>query len=155
MKWFSSLGVLVAAVALAFLKVQTANAQSASSETWQVEISMYSGLPNPTYTLSTAEIAQVKSHITSAPALPAASVANDTILPSILGYRGMIVIGTTSGKQVVEHTEVSGSKIYRKAGARALLDGKPSGLERVLLTLALSKSAITADQGKYIGQQIP
>jgi hypothetical protein len=160
MKWILAVAAALAVAVLVVMRLGTARAQSgpsgaATGVAWQVEIDMFSGVPNPVFTLTPAEATQIVGQIGQAPALSTTAVSGDSILPSILGYRGMIVRGHDQNNQLVEHTEISSGKIFRKAGNRALLDGKGAGLERTLLSLATSKNAITADQGKYLTQTIP
>jgi hypothetical protein len=156
----ASLSVTVAgaaALALTFMGTETAKAQSGSSEVWTVVIDIFSGRPNPKFTLDAAEVQEVKARLGRAPAMSTAAMPDKTIRPARLGYRG-ILLKSSAGARVVEDSEVSKGKIFRKGpGAKALMDDKAAGagIERYLTTLAVSKGVLTPALGEEIMKAIP
>jgi hypothetical protein len=119
----------------------SAQAQTASAEVWTVTIDVFSGQPNPTFTLDASEVAEVRARLNATPLIRAMTGAKETIIPARLGYRGMLIKATAGGK-AIEDTEASGAKIMRKT-ASALFDGKPVGLEGYLLSRAVVRGLIS------------
>ena len=149
------LSVMFAGAAIVGLALMgSGDARAQSGEVWKVEIDMYSGRPNPTFTLTAAEVTELKARMGKAPAMAAAAMPDKSIRPSKLGYRGIIVSGK-AGTQVLEDTEVSKGKIFRKAGTKALMDDSAAGLERYLAGLAVSKGAVSAETGQWLMAKIP
>jgi len=118
-------------------------ADAPPAEVWKVTIDVFSGMPNPVFTLEPSEVAEVRARLGSAPLVRPMASANETVRPARLGYRGMLV-KATAGTNAIEDTEISEGKILRKT-AGALYDGSSAGIEGYLLSLAVSKGAI--DQG--------
>jgi hypothetical protein len=133
-----------------------ADAQTAA-ETWQVEVDINSGQPNPVFTLTSAELADVKSRLGSAKSVAGASPNIKTIRPSILGYRGLTVTGKSGdGTQTTGDVEVYKGKILRRApGPAAVLDDSTVGLERQLLALGMAKKAISNGAMQEIQKSLP
>lgn len=133
-----------------------ADAQTAT-ETWQVEVDIYSGRPNPVFTLTSTELADLKSRLGSAKSVAGASPNVKTVRPSILGYRGLIVTGKSGdGTQTTGDVEVYKGKILRRApGPAAVLDDSTTGLERQLLALGMAKNAISTGAMTEIQKSLP
>ena len=145
-------GILQRVVAL--MAGGNARAQ-ATPEVWTITIDMFSGLPNPTFTLTAAEVAELKARLGRAPAMAAAAMPATTIRPSILGYRG-IIIKATAGSRVVEDAEISKGRIFRKGpGARALMDDSGTSLERYLASLAVSKGVVASAAAQHLMSKVP
>jgi hypothetical protein len=100
-------------------------ADAPPAEVWKVTIDVFSGVPNPVFTLEPSEVAEVQARLDSAPLVRPMASANETIIPARLGYRGMHTI------------------LRRTTGA--VYDGKSVNLEGYLLSLAVAKGVI--DQG--------
>jgi hypothetical protein len=126
-------------------------------ENWQIEVDVFSGLPNPVFTLTGAELAQVKNRLSSAPTIAGASSAMASIRPAILGYRGIIVRGRSADQtQVTADAEIFHGRILRRGpSARALLDDRASGLEPLLVSLAAARQLIPAPVMSNIRQTVP
>lgn len=150
MKSFLSIssGVLFA---LTLANSLPAQAQTSTAEVWQVEIAVFSGVENPVLTLEPGEVAEVRARLKRVSVVRAKTDAEETLLPARLGYRGMVIRGSTGGKPL-EHTEVSENKVLRKVDG-TLNDGKTAALESYLLSLAVSKGTISQDLAKIIKSQ--
>jgi hypothetical protein len=128
-----------------------------SGETWQVEIDIFSGRPNPVFTLSASEVADVKGRLATAKSAAGASANVKTIRPSILGYRGLLILGKSSdGKQVTGDIEVYKGKLLRRTPSpAAVLDDSAAGVERQLLSLAVAKNAVSPQLMQEIQKALP
>jgi hypothetical protein len=133
-----------------------AGAQS-PGETWQVEVDVFSGRPNPVFTLSASEITDVKGRLATARSVAGADANVKTIRPSILGYRGLKVIGKSSdGKQVTGDIELyRGKSLRRMPSPAAVLDDSAVGLERMLLSLGVAKKAVSPEVMQEIQKALP
>ena len=118
-------------------------ADAPPAEVWKVTIDVFSGVPNPVFTLEPSEVAEVQARLDSAPLVRPMASANETIIPARLGYRGMH-IKASAGDRVIEDTEISEGTILRRTTG-AVYDGKSVNLEGYLLSLAVAKGVI--DQG--------
>jgi hypothetical protein len=124
-------------------------ADAPPAEVWKVTIDVFSGVPNPVFTLEPSEVAEVQARLDSAPWVRPMASANETIIPARLGYRGMQVRASAGGN-VIEDTEISEGTILRRTTG-AVYDGKSVDLEGYLLSLAVAKGTISqglADQIK-------
>ena len=128
------------------MKLDSADAQTAP-ETWQVVVDVFSGRPNPTFTLAGAELVQAKDRMSRARATAPAGASG--IRPSILGYRGMIISGSLNA-------EVYKGRILRTGpGARVTLDDSVSGLEQHLLSVGAASNKIPPGAMRFIRQAVP
>jgi len=152
LKIFFGVATLLVTVAV----LGKADAQT-TAETWQVEVDINSGLPNPVFTLTSAELADLKSRLGSAKSVAGASPNVKTIRPSILGYRGLTVTGKSAdGTQTTGDVEVYKGKILRRApGPAAVLDDSATGLERQLLALGMAKKVISPGAMTEIQKSLP
>lgn len=148
-------GILAAGL-IVLAATRTSSAQTAT-ETWQVEIDIYSGRPNPVLTLTANELADVKNRLAAAAPVPAADANAASIRPSRLGYRGLIIRGKSGdGKTTTADIELFAGRILRRApSARAVLDDRSVGLERMLVGLANAKQMIPAGMMKEIQKVMP
>jgi hypothetical protein len=142
------LGLFCVLAAANFSSVQ---AQTATAEVWTVTVDVFSGMPNPAFTLTASEITEVRARLSAAPQLRAMTNPKETILPARLGYRGMMVSAVASGKQI-EKCEVAAGKILRRL-AGVVHNGKAAGLEGYLLSLAVAKGVVTPDLADEIKVQ--
>lgn len=132
-------------------------AQTAGGETWEVEVDIYSGRPNPVFTLTAGEMTSVNNLIAAAPAAARASTDGKSIRPRVLGYRGLIIRSRSAdGRLTAMNVEISRGRILRRASAvaaaapgadasTALLDDSGRAVERFLVSLGSAKKVITAD----------
>jgi hypothetical protein len=145
---------LAAAVAAGAVLIQSrdVHGQSAPPQTWEVEVDMLSGLPNPTFTLDARETAELQRRLSNAKRLRGAT-ATDTVRPSILGYRGVIV-RSGAGATAATEAEVASGQVLAKA-AGEVRDGSGAGIERYVFDLAKAKKALTPEQVAAIEPSIP
>jgi hypothetical protein len=129
--------------------------QKSIKEGLKITIMMYSGRPNPSYQVSDSEHGNKKT-IMELFALvePNTSFRGETILPSILGYNGILVEKIGNFKDFPydrlyiykENIEIDAPKTGRK---QFLLDGGRN-LEHFLLQLALEKGVLSTEMLKHI-----
>lgn len=107
----------------------------------QVTVLLYSGRENPTFTL-TAEQAERFRQLLAA-AQPDPEFRGRSVLPSILGYNGLLVRG---GQELA----VYGGRIeiQDREGRRIVSDG--GALETFLLEAAAQNKALDAEQLRFI-----
>lgn len=109
----------------------------------RVTVLIYSGRPNPTFSL-TAEQAERVRQLVAAAQLDSA-FRGESVLPSILGYNGLLIEGLPAslavygGKVEVQESE---------GGKRFLSDG--GALEDFLLETATQNRALDAEQLRFI-----
>ena len=116
--------VMLLLVLAVSLQAQTQSAPSQSqttpAEVWSVTIGVFSGRPDPVFTLLPSEVAEVRARLGKAPSVRAVADAKETILPARLGYRGMRLKAST-GDKVIEDMEICETQIQRKtAGALSM-----------------------------------
>lgn len=121
---------------------------------WQVEIDVFSGHPNPVFTLQESEAAQVKALLSKAQASAKPNDIN-SVFPSRLGYRGIFIRQVGTNQTVVSEIQLRGKDILQKSGAGESWQGVPDrALEQYLLDLAQSKGAISAKVHGQIDETI-
>src|SRR5690242_13956615 len=93
----------------------------------QVEIDLFSGRPNPTWELGSAESSEVLALIHGLPTCPSGPE------PEALGFRGFVLTDQNTGERIVSY---SGTVWRRsKAGATCFQDAARK-LDRFLMTQA-------------------
>lgn len=145
---------LLAAVAAGAVLIRSndVHGQSAPADTWEVEVDMLSGLPNPTFTLDARETAELKRKLSGAKRLRGAA-ATDNVRASVLGYRG-VIIKSGSGVTTATEAEVANNQVLAKS-AGEVRDGSGAGIERYVFDLAKAKKALTPEQAAAIEPSIP
>ena len=134
--------ISVTCLALAILALTAcASGSAAQGAGVQVTVLLYSGRENPTFTL-TAEQAERFRQLLAA-AQPDPSFRGGSVLPSILGYNGLLVRG---GQDLA----VYGGRIeiQDREGKRFAADG--GALEGFLLEAATQNKALDAEQLRFI-----
>jgi hypothetical protein len=137
-----SLALTALAVALALAACASGSARAAEGDGVQVTVLLYSGRPNPTFTL-TAEQAERVTQLLAA-AQPDPEFRGGSVLPSILGYNGLLVRGGAQDLAVYGgRVEIQG-----RDGKRIVSDG--GALESFLLEAASQNRALDAEQLRFI-----
>jgi hypothetical protein len=117
----------------------------------EVEIDVFSGRPNPVFSLQTAEIQELDRFLSKATVEKSGAAAKAEIIPSILGYRGLRIRERGDNKVVVSEIQVAGKDILiRGQGESRRMKAPDNALEQYLVDLALSKKAIDAELHKEI-----
>jgi len=140
-----ALTALVVALALAACASGSARAaDAAESGAGQVTVLIYSGQPNPTFTLTAEQAEHVRQLV--AAGQPDPSFRGGSVLPSILGYNGLLVEGGAGGQDLA----VYGGRIevHDREGKRVVSDG--GALESFLLEAAGQNKALDAEQLRFI-----
>jgi hypothetical protein len=135
----------VVAIALAFLACasERAAAQTADTDSAKATVLIYSGRPNPSFALSASQFERLQQLI--AAARPDPNFEGESVLPSILGYNGIVVIWSSGNLLAVygNHSEAT------ERGAKRFLadDGE---LEDFLLGVAMESKALDDAQLRFI-----
>jgi hypothetical protein len=133
---FMSLALIVLTLAAC------ASGSAAQGNGIQVTVLLYSGRPNPTFAL-TAEQAERVTQLVAA-AQPDPDFRGGSVLPSILGYNGLLVRGGAQDLAVYGgRVEIQG-----RDGKRVVSDG--GALESFLLEAATQNKALDAEQLRFI-----
>jgi hypothetical protein len=149
----SSSAMLVALTALMMVLALAACASksdgAAEGDRPQVTVLIYSGRPNPTFTLTAEQTERLRQLL--AAAQPDPEFRGESVLPSILGYNGLLVQGGTGGLPAA--LAVYGGRVEvhdreDKEGKRFLSDG--GALETFLLDAAARSQALDAEQLRFI-----
>lgn len=98
----------------------------AKNERVTVELDIFSGRPNPTWSLTDAEAAQFLAAATGLPKAPAKELSGN------LGYRGFIV-RVMDGTEELAFTVQNGTVELTQGGRREYYDDRERALERWLL----------------------
>lgn len=137
-----SLALTALAVALALAACASGSARAAEGDGVQVTVLLYSGRPNPTFTLTAEQAERVTQLL--AEALPDPDFRGGSVLPSILGYNGLLVRGGAQDLAVYGgRVEIQG-----REGKRIVSDG--GALESFLLEAAAQNKALDAEQLRFI-----
>jgi hypothetical protein len=120
----------------------------------EVQISIFSGLPDPVFTLTASEAADVQRWL-----MPADSESTgqtpEALLPEKLGYRGIVLTDYDAEGRVLARTEIVGrSVLSRQSGQPARLTTSREDAERKLVDLAFSKAVISAELHRDIHETI-
>lgn len=106
-----------------------------------VTVLLYSGRPDPTYDLDNeALITQIKASIAAAE--PASGPADQDVIPSILGYKGIRVQSRVPPPGFPSRIELFRGKMAVVDGQRRVLIDKDGALEKALLDEAIRKKVI-------------
>lgn len=108
----------------------------------KVTVLIYSGRPNPTFTLTTEQAERVRQLVDAAQ--PDSAFRGDSVLPSILGYNGLLIEGLAAPLAVYGGR----IEIQDKEGKRFSSDG--GALENFLLQAATQNRALDAEQLRFI-----
>lgn len=139
-----SLALTLLLVALAACATGSARAAEGGAA-GQVTVLLYSGRPNPTFTLTAEQAERVRQLV--AAGQPDPEFRGGSVLPSILGYNGLLVRGGIAG---LPDLAVSGGRIeiQDREGKRVVSDG--GALESFLLEAAAQNRALDAEQLRFI-----
>lgn len=139
-----SLALTLLLVALAACASGSARAAEGGAA-GQVTVLLYSGRPNPTFTLTAEQAERVRQLV--AAGQPDPEFRGGSVLPSILGYNGLLVRGGIAG---LPDLAVSGGRIeiQDREGKRVVSDG--GALESFLLEAAAQNRALDAEQLRFI-----
>jgi len=139
--------ILVSCLAALLGSAPQASAQSVGR--WEVEVHIFSGRPNPVFTLTRSEAAEVRRLLARAADVPE-EVAPDpqakeaeSPFPSRLGYRGLSIREYADDGTLSSNTDIAGHNVLvRAAGRQSRKTASSDDLERRLVDLALTKGAI-------------
>jgi hypothetical protein len=136
------LSISVITMVLMILTAVSGNAQEmGEGKGLKVTILLYSGRPDPTYIVNDKEtIEQLRTLISAAK--PNEKFEKYTVIPSILGYRGIIVDNPTKISGIPVFVAVyKGNMEVKDEGRRFLID-EGSVVENLLLKTAIEKRVI-------------
>ncbi|HVG06832.1 MAG TPA: hypothetical protein VNM67_03945 [Thermoanaerobaculia bacterium] len=138
-----SLALTALAVALALAACASGSARAAEDTNGvQVTVLLYSGRPNPTFTLTAEQADRVRQLV--AAAQPDPGFRGGSVLPSILGYNGVLVEGLPAPLAVYGGR----IEVQDREGKRVVSDG--GALESFLLEAAAQNKTLSAEQLRFI-----
>jgi hypothetical protein len=138
-----SLALTALIVALALAACASGSARAAEGDGGiKVTVLLYSGRPNPSFTLTAEQAERVRQLV--AAGQPDPEFRGGSVLPSILGYNGLLVEG------LPEPLAVYGGRveIQDREGKRVVSDG--GALESFLLEAAAQNKTLDAEQLRFI-----
>jgi hypothetical protein len=136
-----ALTALIVALALAACASGSARAAEGGGGV-QVTVLLYSGRPNPTFTLTAEQADRVRELV--AAGQPDPEFRGGSVLPSILGYNGLLVEGLPAPLAIYGGRV----EIQDREGKRVVSDG--GALESFLLQAAAQSKALDAEQLRFI-----
>jgi hypothetical protein len=149
------LAILVSCLAALTGSVPLASAQSVSRR--EVEVHIFSGRPNPVFTLTRSEGAEVRQLLAAVADAPVkidpGSQAKEPETPfaSRLGYRGLSLREYAADGTLLSNTDIAGQNVLvRAAGRLRRKVASSDDLERRLVDLALTKGAIGDELHSHI-----
>jgi len=153
--WIRASVALALALGAIVFNPATAMAAEGGADTWEVEIEVFSGRPNPVLKLEAAEIARVRELLLEA-AAPEKAPDKEKAFPDKLGYRGLTLREIGTDNVVKFNTRVRGKDILRNETGKnshwhVAKDGR---LEEYLVDLALAKEKISRDVHGHIRQEM-
>jgi hypothetical protein len=133
---------------------EPASAAQTETNTWEVELDMFSGRPNPVLLLNEAEIAKVKDLVSQAGSTAAKDKAK--VFPSVLGYRGLSVRERGRNDRAVKsETRIRGKDIHVQGGKTpGWRNAKDASLEQYLVDLALEKGTISKREHEVVCEEM-
>jgi len=140
-----------AMLGLAFLACASgsAAAQTGAAAGPKVTVLIYSGRPNPTFTLSASQEERLQQLIAAARQDPGHE--GKTVLPSILGYNGIVVVWSSgAGLRAVYGNHI---EVRERGATRFLADN--GELEEFLLSAATESRTLDAEQLRFIRTKRP
>ena len=119
------------------------SASSRAEEAPQVTVLVYSGRPNPVFALTPAQVARVAEIVHGAQ--PDLEFRGESVLPSILGYTGLVIRNPRRAGGLPEALAVYGGRLELSEGGarRVVADG--GALETYLLDLAVAEQTVSAE----------
>lgn len=146
--WVSS-NLSVVAVCCCLAACASGSAVAADQDApLQVSILIYSGRPNPVFALTAAQMERVRQLVDSA--RPDPEFGGQSVLPSILGYNGVVIRNPRLEGGLPQSLAAYGGRIEvsQGEGRRIVADG--GALETFLLDLAAENRALDAEQRRAI-----
>ncbi|MEA2560447.1 MAG: hypothetical protein QOH06_1951 [Acidobacteriota bacterium] len=137
-----SLALTALVVALALAACASGSARAAEGDGVQVTVLLYSGRPNPTFTLTAEQADRVRQLV--AAAQPDPGFRGGSVLPSILGYNGVLVEGLPAPLAVYGGR----IEVQDREGKRVVSDG--GALESFLLEAAAQSKTLDSEQLRFI-----
>lgn len=140
------LGLLISVLALLFVTITSdqINAQAkemAGGKGLKVTILLFSGRPDPNYLLDDKNaIEQLKTLINTAKTND--KFEKSTVIPSILGYKGIVMDNQTKVSGIPSFVAVYKGNIEVKDGGKRFLIDEAGALEKLLLDMAIEKGVI-------------
>jgi len=118
----------------------------------KVTILVYSGRPNPTYSLEgEGDIGKVKEFIGKA---KKTEFGKDTVVPSILGYNGVVVENVSRVSGLPESLTVYRGNIEARDGRTTFLGDENRDFERFLLQQGIERKVIDTKLLGVLGVKI-
>jgi hypothetical protein len=110
----------------------------------EVSVLIHSGLPNPSFRLEQAHVAQVGKLLQAAAANP--TFRGTSVIPSILGYQGILIVNQGRLGGLPSMIAVRNEDVEARDGevVRFLKDSG-ANLERFLLDQAVAQKAVTPE----------
>jgi hypothetical protein len=140
------LGTLVLGLALFACASGRASAEPASNGP-KVTFLIYSGRPNPTITLNAGQVQRLQQLL--AAAQPAGGADRRSVLPSILGYNGIVIESRgTSGLPTSIEIYRNRIALHERGAQRVLSDN--GALEELLLSAGTESKALGAAELRVI-----
>ncbi len=142
----SILGAL--ALGLAFLACASTNAaaQTGTASGPKVTVLIYSGRPNPSFNLGSTQVERLRQLL--AAARQDTGSEGQSVLPSVLGYNGILIESRGSGLPSAIAVYRNRIEIREGTAKRFVTDG--GELEEFLLNTATEAKALDAEQLRFI-----
>ena len=142
-----SLALTALAAVCALMACASGSAGAAEgSDAPQVTVLIYSGRPNPTFSLTAEQSEHVRQLV--AAAQPDPEFRGESVLPSILGYNGLLVEDGRGGLPASLAVYGGRIEVRDQEGKKFLSDG--GALESFLLEAAGKSRALDAEQLRFI-----
>ncbi len=144
---------LVLPLVLALLLSSEASAQSGDEQGVKLTVLIYSGLPNPTMTLDESAVARLEEILAAAPAN--ADFDGETVVPSILGYNGLMIENPSGQGNLPPLLMVYKGDLETQNGKTRFLADASGALEGFLVETALAAGLFHADEAQLIRSEVP
>ena len=140
-----------AALVAGILSVIPAAAQQSGAPAITVSVLVFSGRPDPTFDLRPAEQAKLVALLKAAPTQE--SAGRETVIPAILGYKGIVVENPTGIGEVPKRVEVFGGSIEVGVERKEFFADPSNRVASFLLDLAIERGVIPDALLKRIREQ--
>ncbi len=125
----------------------------AGEEGVQLTVLIYSGRPNPTMQLDQGAVARLEEMLAASPAN--ADFDADTVVPSILGYTGLLIENPSGRGKLPPRLMVYKGNLESQNGGTRFLSDENGSLEGFLVETALASGQLDADVAKVLRSEVP
>ncbi len=145
--------LLVLPLTLTLLLSAEAPAQSGGEQGVKLTVLIHSGLPDPTMTLDEGAVARLEEMLAAAPAN--ADFDGETVIPSILGYKGLMIENPSGQGNLPPLLMVYKGDLETQNGKTSFLTDASGTLEGFLVETAMAAGLLRTAEAQLVRSEVP